>query len=100
MTTESAYRETTEALRREVETLRAEITRLKAKVPMRWRVDWGRCGDVYVEVLLFLVGAAAAALATVYIALGWSSPFVQRGSIVQAIATVLWCVAFVRRVPR
>lgn len=67
--------------------------------PTRWRVAWSEGGDVLAEGTLAIVVAADLAWCTAFVLLGASSPYVARGSLVCAVVTIAWALAFVRRVP-
>lgn len=77
--------------------LRAEVAALRAKparVPMRWQIAWSEgSGGVF---LLTLLAWATDALGFV---VAGASASVLRGAAVCTVASLLWTLAFVRRVP-
>lgn len=93
------YRTPEASLRAEVERLTRELATMRSPAPTRWRVRWSVSGESLTEFTLFLVCCADAAWAFGFVAFGASSPYVARGSLVCAVVTIAWALAFVRRVP-
>jgi len=94
------YRDETATLRAEVERFRAENSALRAKparVPMRWTLsEAGKSDGAGGLFLITTLGWLADALGFVG---NGAHPAVLRGAAVCAVATLLWALAFVRRVP-
>lgn len=101
--TSGTYRSEVESLRAELNTARAGIARLTpksvAKAPMRWGVvDWSGVEGLASDSLA--AGFCALLLYAVVCMVAFSWPMEQRAGVVFAGLVLLWCLAFVRRVPR
>ena len=109
----------TDPFRSDVECLRADNARLTArvaelespptpaKVPMKWVVLYENDRDspsiAGLAIGFIIVVSYAVVAAFTFVVWGhvpMTSPIEQRGAIVFAILAALWCLAFVRRVPK